>query len=117
MKRKPILGETLYSLNVGNSARHCPQILNPVEVVKVGRKYFSTKLPGYSWVTEYHVDTWKERTNYSVNSELYESEQEWLDESEARSILKTIKAHFAYGNPKHSLETLREVARLIQGGG
>ena len=117
MKRKPILGETLYSLNVGNSAGHCLQVLKPVEVVKVGRKYFSTKLPGYSWIIEYHVDTWAEKTNYAPNRKLYESEQEWLDESEAYSLLESIKAHFAYGNPKHSLEILREVARLIQGGG
>lgn len=44
-KPTPQVGQTLYSLNIGNAARNCEQKLKPVIVRKVGRKYFecSTK--------------------------------------------------------------------------
>ena len=43
MKTKPVVGQVLYSLNVGNAARNCGQVLTPVTVVSVGRKYFKVK--------------------------------------------------------------------------
>ena len=46
MKPKPTLGQKVFSLNIGNNARHVPQVLSPATVSKVGRKYFSVKLQG-----------------------------------------------------------------------
>ncbi len=51
--RKPTVGETLYSLNIGNATRGKVQKLTPVKVLKVGRKYFTTGVEcGPEWKKE-----------------------------------------------------------------
>lgn len=114
MKRKPIVGETLFSLNIGNAARYRPQELTLVIVSKVGRKYFTVR-EGYK-AKEFHLSTWEEKTEYAPNHKLYESEQEWLDEAEIKQICEQIYRAFEYGKNKKQLpiSALREIERLIQ---
>jgi hypothetical protein len=95
MKPIPQVGQTLYSLNVGNMARNVKQELTPVIVRKVGRKYFdcsSERSPNY--VKRYHLDSWKEKTEYSVDSMLYADPQEWSDEKEAGDITSMVRKTF-----------------------
>lgn len=117
---KPKVGQILYSLNVGNAARHCKQKLTKVIVTKVGRKYFSCKDAGYAdnrgRETQYHLSNWREKTEYCIDSALYVSRREWEDEKEAIAICHMIgQEAFRYGRNKFSLslETLREIKRLI----
>jgi len=92
MKPKPVLGQTIYSLNVGNVARNMEQKLTPVVVKKVGRKYFTAGEPNGSWSDhEYHIDTWMERCCGSPTSWLYETEQEWLDKKEKQEAIDFVK--------------------------
>lgn len=114
--KKPAVGQILYSLNIGNAARHCEQILTPVTVTKVGRKYFTCIKNGFSFGIDYHLDTWREKTGYSASSILYESEQSWIDEKDARVICKFIAQSFEYGLNKLSLSlpTLRGIERMIK---
>lgn len=111
--RKPIVGETLYSLNVGNNARNRPQVLTPVVVTSVGRQYF-TAGEGYRAV-RYHISDWTEKTEYSPNSKIYESEQQWLDEKEDRELARQIGDAFEYGRNRREipLAVLREIVALI----
>lgn len=115
MKRKPVVGEKLFSLNIGNATRNREQTLTPVLVSKVGRKYFSVKKEGYNWETEYHLDTWQQKTDYSPDSQLYESEQEYLDMKQKSEILKQLRSIFDYSGSAHllSLETLRKIKMSI----
>jgi hypothetical protein len=111
--RKPIVGETLFSLNVGNSARDCNQVLTPVTVKSVGRKYF-TVIGKYGWEIKYHLDTWGEVSDYRADSRLYETEKEWKDEKEATDLHRKIKEHFVY-KKRLSLEQLRAINKIMEG--
>ena len=118
MKRKPILGERLFVLNVGNAARNTPQTLTPVIVSKVGRKYFTVENEGDGWKhpTEFYIVDWQQVTEYSVDSVLYETEQELADERESRELSGTIRSAFENSRKPSAfpLETLRKIHALIK---
>lgn len=117
MKRRPIVGETLFDLNVGNAARGRAQILTPVEVISVGCKYFTCapKAGAYRPETRYKIDDWREENSgYSPNHALYETEQEWLDQKEAHALRNKIRKTFdVYGDSKIPLDTLRAIQALL----
>ena len=122
MKTKPYVGMKLFSLNVGNAARDVEKKLTPVHVVKVGRKYFTTRKDGFdsAWAdVEYNLEDWQEKTEYSANSFLYETEQEWLDEKESTKICDEIYAAFQYGkNGRYlPLESLRIIKAELDKAG
>lgn len=84
----------MYRLNIGNAARNCEQKLIPVEVTSVGRKYFKCIQANKGYVRfeqEFHVDTWRQKTDYCCDYMLYETEQEWLDEKETRQLINEIR--------------------------
>jgi len=118
MKNKPQVGQKLYSLNIGNAARGRKQELTPVIVTAVGRKYFTCLPEGSNskWLsTQYNLDTWYEKTNYSFNSSLYESKQEFIDEKESEEICRYFEGVFKYGknNAKLGLEDLRKIKAFV----
>lgn len=117
MKPKVTVGMRLFSLNIGNAARRSPQVLTPVVVSKVGRKYFTVKTDDkYGFETEYRLDDWGENTGgYCANSKLYTSEQELADESESHNLCSKIADVFKYGNNTKNLnlETLRLIVGAI----
>ena len=119
--RKPVVGEALYSLNVGNAARSVEQKLTKVIVTKVGRKYFTCIKEEYIGTSfadmgiEYHLDSWWEKTECIASSALYENEQEWVDEVETGKICKKVYEAFEYGKNKKelSLVDLRKIADIL----
>lgn len=117
MKRKPQIGETLYSLNVGNAARRgVEQKLTPMIVHSVWRKYFALKKPEWNTIAEFHIDTWRQKTEFCEDHRLYETEQEWLDEKEAATICQTVRDSFEYGKNtrKISLTDLKVINEIIK---
>ena len=111
--KTPKVGQTVYSLNVGNAARHNEQVLTPVVVTKVGRKYFTV---GEGWrATQFHISDWSEKTEYSPCAALYESEQEWLDEKESGDLCREIARAFEYGKNSRDLplSSLREIGKIL----
>lgn len=114
----PEIGQTLYSRNTGSAARHSPSILTPVTVIKVGRKYFTCAPAGqesHEWRhSRFHLDTWRQETEYSPTECLYRSPQEWEDEKEASAINEKLRRHFQHGNSKLSLSALRQIASILQ---
>ena len=117
MKKKLEVGLLLYSLNVGNAARRGVQKLSPVRVTRVGRKYFTCCPDGGSqWQeTQYHIDGWYEKTEYSANSILYFDRQQWKDEKEALSICSLIRKAFEFGNNRKNipLDQLKIINQII----
>jgi hypothetical protein len=112
---KPTVGQILYSLNVGNSARGCEQKLTPSEVIKVGRKYFTCKKtasPDWDKGGQFHLSDWHERSHYSANEQLFESEQKYLDHVESNKIKVRLREFFEW-NIKLSLKSLREIQTII----
>jgi len=116
--RKPNVGDKLYSLNIGNAARHCEQVLTEVIVKKVGRKYFIAGIADTSYADrKYLIDSWyQENDGYIADSLLYETKEEYETECETRVICQKISKIFEYGkNTKSlSLKKLRDIIQIIE---
>jgi len=115
---KPVVGQILYSLNVGDAARNCAQKLTPMRVTKVGRKYFTLVIDNRDndWsATQFHIETWCENTEYASDHYLYKTEQEWLDERESFDICKRMWKRFEYGKNVDdiTLPALRTMAAIV----
>lgn len=95
MKKKPEIGQIVFSLNVGNAARRCKQELTPLKVTKVGRVYFTA---GEGWQsTQYRLDDWSEKSGeYIARSVLYETAQEWEDSKQIKELSRQINLSFGY---------------------
>jgi hypothetical protein len=121
-KRKPILGERLFVLNVGSAARNTPQTLRPVIVSKVGRKYFTVENEvgegrgGWKYPLQFNISDWIQVTEYSPDYVLYETEQELADERESRELSVIIRSAFecTWKPSPFPLETLRKIHALIK---
>ena len=114
-REKPVVGQALYSLNVGNRARHREQVLTPVKVVKVGRKYFTTEIEGgrFPDPTQFHISDWLEKSDYMAGQRLYATKQEWLDEKESGKITALVRRAFARTSPRLPLDTLRQIQAVL----
>jgi len=111
----PVVGQTLYRLNAGNLARNRKQQLAPCKVVAVGRKYFTVDVGINSkHEVQFHLDTWREKTQYCSDYALYETEKEWMELNEHQEIVNIIREKFQYsictGIP---LESLRKIKQLL----
>ena len=98
MRAKPVEGQIVYSLNVGNAARGKEQALTPMKVVKVGRKYFtcSAAYQSYPEGVRFHLSNWREKSDYSPEHQLYETEQAWEEEHEAERLADLICEKYTY---------------------
>ena len=111
--RKPKVGETLYMLNINNAAHHKAQVLVPVQVSRVGNKYFSVG-DGIYRVKEFTISNWREKTNGSADYRLFEKDQEWFDERDHNALTKSIREAFShYGKSTLSLDQLRRIQSVI----
>ena len=113
MKKKPTIGQTLYSLNVGDAARNTPQVLTPLKVTKVGSKYFTL---GEGWrEAQFHLSSWRENSDYTSDHRIYETEQSYKDEKEEGEISNRIYKAFEYGRNTQEipLSKLREIDQML----
>ncbi len=98
---KPIVGNRLFCLNIGNLARSRPQALSPVFITSVGRKFFVAA------GVKYRLSNWSEETSFCQDHKLYETEQEWQDEVEAERLTRDLRDRLAYGKSAVPLYDLR----------
>ena len=117
MKPTPTVGQILYSLNVGNAARNREQVLTPVKVVKVGRKYFTTQhtddTSGWS-ATDYYIEDWSQKSEYIASSCLYVSEESWETEKHQRELIKQIEDFVSCRMLRElSVEVLQSVVSIL----
>ena len=113
VKTKPKVGQTLYSLNVGNASRGRKSELTPVVVTKVDRKYF-TAGKGYRPL-RFHLSDWSQKSDYTASSRLYETEQDYIEEKERSEICTFIGEAFKNGRTSKdlTLSVLRSIRDLI----
>lgn len=111
MRTKPIIGQIVYSLNVGKAAGNTTQELTEETVIKVGRKYFTTKRAGFE--TEYHLEDWREKSGeYIASWVLYESVKERDDERDGADMSFRIGKAFAVHSSLPKDVTLDQVKRI-----
>ncbi len=114
MKRRPIKGEVLYLLT--REARS--SALKPVTVVRVGTKFFYCSESGvedYS-TTKFHLSSWGTVGSYPER-QLFETEQAYHDEVDARNIANSIAARFGHFELRQSpipLEDLRKIKEILK---
>ena len=115
MKEKPKVGETLWMLRENINGRQADtndRKLTPVNVVKVGRKYFT--VDDCVFQIEFHLDSWRENSEFGSHRRLYRDAQEWQDEKELIALHNNIKREFGgYGKPAQTLEQLRQIAAIL----
>lgn len=111
----PKVGDKLFLVDAGNRARTYNK-QRYCEVTKVGRKYFTVTYgeKPYETEVEFHLDTRRQRTEYSDAYALYESEQEWADEIEKSKLAYLIELAIKYGGHKrYTITQLREVVKVL----
>lgn len=122
-KPKPVVGQIVYSLNIGNAARNCKQELTEYVVVKVGTKYFDIMKKSYYDEARYaardkhmsisfHLGTWRQNTNYCQDHKLYETSEEYYMEKETKDCIEYIQNADL---KSVSLDHLRHIVSLIKG--
>jgi len=83
------VGQTVYSLHVGNDVRRREQVLTERTVTKVGRKYF--------YYTEYSCDVkisfeyMDDRGEYCANAKVYLSPEDWEEEKLANRLWEVLR--------------------------
>lgn len=91
MKKKTVeVGQTVYSLPIGNAARRGALVLTPRIVTKVGRKYFYYEQYGHPIKISLE-DFCDYAGEYTSNVRVYLSEQEWEDEKVAAKLLEEVQ--------------------------
>ncbi len=116
MKRyPPKIGDRLFSLNIGNAARHSKQELTPVIVTNVGRIYFYACKEGfYRIVKKYRLDNWQQYSEYLAESKLYATEQEYQDELETNRLYKEIRSLFESKKGTIALDDLKIILEILK---
>ena len=112
----PVKDQILYDVNVGNAARFSPPQPKKVIVRKVGRKYFecSPETAPHN-TTKYHLEDWREVTEYSETHALYLTIEEWQEENSQRELYlelsRTINCAYL---SRLTLDQLTEIKKLLQ---
>lgn len=113
------VGDRVFKLNIGNDYKYVPEELTEVEVLKIGRKYFTVVnvCSKYKHQYVFCLDTFLEKTDYSPKYKIYETPQKLKDEKEERKLCNYFFTCFDYGynRKKLPLESLRKIAFLIDG--
>jgi uncharacterized protein (UPF0335 family) len=64
---------------------------------------------------EYHVENWRERTEYSAGTRLYASEKEYIAEKETAEIWGQLREVFSTYNPTgFDLPRLRKIIAIVR---
>lgn len=101
MKRKPVVGETLYSFH------------GPVTVTSVGRKFFEAN-DGTGRPDKYQLSDWRLVSNYS-SARLYETQQEVQDVKDFHEVAAKIRQRFNTWGSEHgcTLDQLRRIKSIL----
>ena len=84
-------------------------------VKSVGRKYLTIEI-GVSCKQDvkFHIETWRQKTEYSPDSFLFESKQEWEDGKKQGQYIDLFRFTFQHGRRSFSLEKLEEAAKILE---
>lgn len=109
------VGDKVYLNPYGNKAGYGNKEIREYEIKKIGRKYFEVwKDKSEISIIKFHLDNFRQVTNYTPDWRLYFSKQEILDEQEYNQLLEEVTEVFRhYGKPNLSLEQLRKIKDII----
>ena len=111
---KPKVGDVLWC-EPGINSRGQDGFLSPV--TKVGRKYFTLNVAqtaGYVNDVQFHLDTFRQKTEYADDYKLYSDEQEYRDHAEAIRLHSAIRDQFtSFRATNFMLGQLRQVAKIL----
>ena len=114
---KPEVGDSVVTLDVSTSAaRRNPPFVQET-VVKVGRKYFTTEVSGkLSFRTQFHIDDWNEKTDYSVKVMAYPSREVYDQERHSMRLHKSVQEMFEpiYNYHRFPLSVLKKICGLLE---
>jgi hypothetical protein len=108
---KPTVGQKLWLNAVGNNARYGAKISEGI-VTKVGNKYFSVSI-GMGKDIDFHLDIWRQKTEYSEYWKPYESEQDIHDERKRDVLYCEIRSKFQNYNTNLTLQELEQIAEIL----
>jgi len=114
-KPTPTLGQTLFMVTCGNLTRRNPSVGIAVTVCLVGRKYFHVRTTNAHTVA-FHLNNWRQKTNYTADYMLYPSRQEWLETCERTELLAAVRKVFNdFGPLSHiTLDQLRQIKTVLK---
>jgi hypothetical protein len=124
MKTKPFVGQQLYMLPSGirvrRMERKCNSV-NPTQVIvtSVGSKYFKVKEPRQHAIEiTFHIDNWRQKTEYSADYILYESEFAYTEERDSERICRRIYEDFMHARNMRNLtiDKLRKIEAILDAG-
>lgn len=104
---KPFVGQSLYMRRGHYGETSFAQV---VEVTMVGREYFATT--GARSDTLFHLDTWRQKTDYSPFYRLWPSEEDYRVEEETGQLRSKIRGQFAGYSEVVRLLTLDQLQRI-----
>lgn len=107
-KKNYKIGQTVALRNDGNRVRYDGRNNYTLgEVTKVGSKILH--------IGEIKIDmeTGYQKSNYSPDYQLYDSEQDVLDAIEGEKIISKIKSTFSYGDVNVSIDKLRQIKAIL----
>jgi hypothetical protein len=113
MKQKPKVGQTVCALHISERTGQGDRAPINMRVVRVGRRYFECETLSRAFRIEFHLDTWRQKSDYSPDYRLYASREEWEAEKRQSELVEWFKRIFnTYASPKYTLAAL-EAARAI----
>lgn len=112
MDRKVEVGQELWLVDAGNRARY-NKGARPCVVVKVGRKYFDVEWGDRRTSVTFHIDTWREKTEYTPGYRLFRSEAAYQQEAVRREWNFAFSGFFRYGSPEITIEQYEKAAEIL----
>ena len=113
-REKPKVGDALWIGYSGNAARVHGDDGFPVTVEKVGRKYFTVKgCQSGVFVEQFHLDDWRQKTEFTPDYELFQTEQEWKDKIRSAELVKRIRNYMGCFGPDFTLDQLEQIAAIM----
>ena len=110
------IGQTIYSLNIGNLERNVEQKLTPMIVNKIGRKYFHASPIGWNNMsTTFHIEDLKEKSDYMPEHKIYLNELEWEEDKLKQKLNTELKEYFnIYSTSSLSIDAMQKILTIIK---
>lgn len=89
-----MLGDTLYMVTSGGRLNGPVENEYPVTVIKVGRKFFTVTGGKWAMEVQFHLEDWKQVTEYMPTHYLYESKEAYDTETKREERVGKVTRFF-----------------------
>lgn len=105
------VGDDVYVVVAGDRARMYNEKQYSGKVIEVGRKFFTVEFDG--WNKQFHLENWRQKTEYSPDFVLYESKQDYEDIVEFERLKRLMLDELKKYAPSFTLTQLRQAAEML----